>query len=303
MKKSTRGVVDPVTWAVIGLIAVGSWAYVKVFEPGRNKKVADKIAVATEKANKEAEAAKALSIELQKSVQAMADAHAQETKTEQKMRANAADFNGQNKAVLAADPNPSPYTLIAIGLCDSVDQSLGIQSTAEQRLEWSKRVIPLLQHNAEIEKLLAQKTAEAAALSASLKAEHEHAVASDAHAATLAKANTANVATIATITAKAEKLAGENANWAAGTLDWKGRLKAAVIGLCVLGVLLFILSWRYRGKDKTLTDSVALGEFIKTQAIGAGHKAEELETKIKDWMQGDHAGMAAIDKVKEKLRI
>jgi hypothetical protein len=299
MKKNNRGVVDPVTWAVIGLVAVGGWAYVKVFEPGRNKKVADQIAAATAQANKEAEQAKALALDLQKAVQTMADAHAQETKTEQKMRANAAEFNGQNKAVLAADPNPSPYTLIAIGLCDSVDQSLGIQSTPEQRLEWSKRVVPLLQHNAEVEKLLAQKTAEAAALAASLKAEHEHALASDAHAATLASENSSNVQTIINTTAHAEKLAAENKNWADGVLSWKDRFKAALILVAVVVVVLFVLSWKYRGKDRTLHNAVALAEDAK----GALKKVSQAASdELEQWWESDHSGKAAYQKIVTNLR-
>jgi hypothetical protein len=310
MKNNNRGVVDPITWAVIGLIALGGWAYVRVFEPGRNKKVADQIAVATASASKEAKEAKGIADELKKAVQAMADAHAQEAKVEQGMRANAADFNGQNKAVLEADPTPSPYTLIAIGLCDSVDQALGVQSTAAQRLEWSKRVVPLLQHNAEVERALAQKTAEAATLAASLAAEHDHALASDAHGATLASQNAANVATIATVTAQAAKYGAENATWAAGASTWYERFKYALIALGVTAVVIFILSWKYRGKDATLHDATAIAEDAKAAATAlakeAGASISEASKKAMDdlhtWWGGDSGAEAKYKQIVNNLR-
>lgn len=310
VKNNNRAVVDPITWGIIGLIALGGWAYVKVFEPGRNKKVADQIAATTDKANKEAEAAKALAADLQKSIQVMVEAHAQQTKTEQQMRANAAAFNGQNKAVLSADPNPSPYTLIAIGLCDSVDQSLGIQSTPEQRLEWSKRVIPLLQHNAEVEKQLADEQAKASALAASLEAEHAHSVASDAHGATLASQNAANVATIAAVTAQAAKYGAENATWANGAVTLMQRFKAALIGIGVLLVLLFILSWKYRGKDATLHDATAIAEDAKAAATalakeaGAGisDASKKAVEDLHNWWGGDNGAEAKYKQIVTNLR-
>lgn len=207
MKKNNRGAVDPITWGIIGLIAIGGWAYVKVFEPGRNKKVADQIAIATEKANKEAEAAKALALELQKAIDAAKDANDKTSKTEQQMRANAHNFNGQGKALLLADPNPSQYNMVARGMCDSVDDALGMRSTPEQQAAWAQRVVPLLQHNAEVERQLADERIKSAALAASLAAGRASAQAAEARAAALATQNSSNVTTIVATTAKAEKLA------------------------------------------------------------------------------------------------
>lgn len=299
MNKNNRGVVDPATWAVIGLIALGSVLYAKVFEPGRNKKVADQIATATAQANKEAEQAKLLAIELQKAINAAQEAHDKVSKTEEKMRMNAHSFNGQGKALLVADPNPSPYNMIARGMCDSVDDALGLRSTPEQQAAWAARVVPLLQRNAEVEKQLADERAKSTALAASLASEHAHALASDAHAATLASENSANVTTIINTTAKAEKLAAENKKWADGAVSWADRFKAALLGIAVLAILIFVLSWKIRGSTKTLHDTAALAEDVQAAAARGVVMTKE---QIEEWWQGDHSGKAAYEKIKANLR-
>jgi hypothetical protein len=300
MKISNRGVVDPATWAVIGLIVVSGWAYQKVTAPSRNKKVADQIAVATDQANKQAQEAKRLADETKVAAAVAAAAHAKEIADRDQMDKNASDFNGQGKALLEADPNPSPYTLIAIGMCDSVDASLGIKSTPEQRIAWAKRVVPLLQHNAEIEKQLAEARANAEALAVGKDAEHAHALAADAHVASLTSELAAQTTTIVNTTGHAEQLAAQNKNWADGAVTLAQRFKAALIGIGVLLVIIFIVSWRLRGASATLHDAVAAGEYAKHLAIKGSADAEQL---LENWWGGDKTAQAAIEKIKANLRL
>jgi len=300
MKKTNRGVADPITWIVIGAIVVGGWAFQRVTASSRNKKVADQIAVATEQAKKQAQEAQRLAEETKAAATLAAAAHAKEIADRDQMDKNASDFNGQSKALLEADPNPSPYTLIAIGMCDSVDASLGIKSTPEQRIAWAKRVVPLLQHNAEVERQLAEARANAATLAAGKDAEHAHALAADAHVALLTSELSAQTTTIINTTSHAEQLAAKNKNWADGAVTLAQRFKAALIGISALLLIIFIVSWKLRGATATLHDAVAAGEYAKHLATTGAH---DVEQKLEEWWGDDHKAKAAISKVKANLRL
>lgn len=299
MKKNNRGAVDPFTWAVIGLIALGGVAYVKVFEPGRNKKVADQIAAATAEATQQAVEAKKLAAEAKAASVAAAQAHAKEIALRDQMDQNAASFSGQAKAMLEADPHPSPYTLIAIGLCESIQQSLAIKFTPEQQAAFVSRVTPLLQKNAETEKALAEEKARAAALAAGKDAEHARAVAADALAQTLTGQLAVQTAAVATTTAESATLAAKNQAWANNVSTLWQRFQAAILGIFVLLVLLGIGWWKLRGTTRVLYDAAALAEDAQNAATrGVAMTKDEIE----QWWENDRPGRAAYQKVLANLR-
>jgi hypothetical protein len=301
MKTSNRAFTGFEAAAVAVLIGLVGYLYMSVFAPGRNKKEADKIAAATATADAQAQTAKAQALATQVAATQAQLEHAKELALRDQMDQNAASFSAQAKAVLEADPKPSQYTIVALGLMDSVETSLGVQFTAAQRAAFVARVVPLLAHNAEVEAQLAQEKTNAAALAAGRDAEHARAVAADAHvtqlATDLSKTNTA----LATTTGKAEKLAADNKTWADNEQTWWGRLKAAVILGGVLLIVIIGISIKLFGVVKTKDNTVALIEQMKGWVASGVKDVGELKAKMKEWNGGDTSQENAIAKTKTKL--
>jgi type II secretory pathway pseudopilin PulG len=303
MKTNNRGMTGLELGIALAVLAGVGYLYMSVFAPGRNKKVADKTEVATAQAQQQAIEAKKEADAMKLAAADAAAAHAKEIALRDQMDRNAAAFSAQAKAILASDPNPSEYTIVAIGLLDSVETSLGIQFTLEQRKAFMDRVVPLLKHNAEVESQLAAEKARSAALAAGKDAEHAHALASDAHANELAGQLSNTSATLVTTSGKAASLAASNAAWANNEQTWIGRAKAAGALLLLLLIAIFAISWRLRGKDKTLGDTVALIEQMKGWVAAGVKDVGELKAKMKEWNGGDTAHENAISKIKTELRL
>ena len=303
MKTSNRAFTGLEIAAAVAIVGLVGYLYMSVFAPGRNKKVADKIAVATATANTQAQEAKKEAVEVKAAASEAATAHAKEISLRDQMDQNAASFSAQAKAVLAADPKPSEYTLVAMGLLDSVETSLGVQFTVAQRQAFVARVVPLLQHNAEVEAQLAQEKAASAALAAGKEAEHGRAVAADTHVTQLATQLSVTNGSLADTSAKAASLAKDNKAWADNEQTWIGRAKAAA----VLGILLILIilgvSVKLFGVTKTRDNTVAFVEHMKKLALEGVKDAADLKAKMTAWYDGDIKAQAAVAKVKEKLRL
>ena len=299
----TRGVIDPGTWIIIGLITVGSYFYLKVLEPGRNKAVADQAAAAADQTQQAAKVINAnADILLNKMAEIIAE-HAKVVSTRDQMDKNAASFSAQAKAVLQADPNPSQYTLVAIGLLDSVESSLGIEFTPQQRKVFIDRVVPLIQHNAEVEAQLASEKAKSAALAAVKDAVEQRAKAAEDSGKLLVGQNKDLAGRLVTVSTKTASLTAKNKEWADNEQSLLGRIKA-LIGLAVLLVVVVVgISIKLLGVTKTRDNGIALVEQMKKWAIEAGHNATDLKQKMTDWYENDTKAQAAVAKVKAKLRL
>jgi type II secretory pathway pseudopilin PulG len=299
-KRGMTGLEVAVAVAVVGLCG---YLYTQVFAPGRNKKVADKTAVATAAAQQQAQEAKKEAEGVKVAATEAAAAHAKEIALRDQMDQNAAAFSAQAKAVLAADPKPSEYTLVAMGLLDSVETSLGVQFTAVQRAAFVARVVPLLQHNAEVEAALATEKANAAALAAGKEAEHAHAVASDVHVQQLATQLENKTGELTKTAIKAASLAQSNAAWANNEQTLWGRIKALVVLGVVLILVILGVSIKLRGVVKTKDTTVALVEKIKEWVAAGVKDVSDLKAKMKEWNGDDPSHEKAIATTKEKLRL
>ena len=301
--KFERGMTGLEMAAAVAIVGLCGYLYTQVFAPGRNKKVADQIAVATAKADTQAQEAKQEAAAIKVAATQAQLEHAKEIALRDQMDQNAAAFSAQAKAVLAADPKPSEYTIVALGLLDSVETSIGVQFTAAQRQAFVARVVPLLAHNAEVEAQLAQEKTASAALAAGRDAEHARAIASDIHVTELAGQLAVTNASLASTSVKAANLAKDNAAWADNAQTLWGRFKAAVI---LGGILLLVIggiSIKLFGVVKTKDTTVALVEQMKGWVASGVKDVGELKAKMKDWIGNDPSHENAIAQTKTKLML
>ena len=287
--------------AAVAIVGLCGYLYTQVFAPGRNKKVADQIAVATAKADTQAQEAKAQALATQAAAAQAQLEHAKELALRDQMDQNAASFSAQAKAVLAADPKPSEYTIVALGLLDSVETSLGVQFTAAQRAAFVARVVPILAHNAEVEAQLAQEKTASAALAAGKDAEHARALAADVHVTELSSQLAVTNSYLASTSVKAANLAKDNAAWADNAQTLWGRFKAAVILGGVLILIIVGVSLKLFGVTKTKDTTVALVEQMKGWVAAGVTDVGQLKAKMKEWNDGDTSQANAIEKTKKKL--
>ncbi len=285
------------------VLAGAGYLYTQVFAPGRNKKGADRAATSADVAEQQAAQHKITAEAVAAAVKDISVTHAKELAVHEEMEHNAANFSAQARAVLQADPAPSEYTIVAIGLLDSVETSLGVQFTDAQRKAFVDRVVPLIKHNAEVEAALAKEKADAAAVAASRDAEHQRALAAETQGLALVATNSNQAKELAASTAKSSQLADANKAWADREQTLLGRLKAAA----VLGVLLILviggISIKLFGVAKTRDNTVAFVEYMKKIALEGVKDATDLKTKMTAWYDGDIKAQAAVAKVKEKLRL
>ena len=301
--RQTRGVIDPGTWLVIGLISVGSYFYLKVLEPGRNKAVADKTASAAVQTTEQAKAVEERATAVKAAVTESTANHAKEIATRDKIDQNATGFVEAAKIAIQADPAPSQADLVALGLLDSATQALGQPFTAEQRAFWVKTVGGLIAKNTEAQQTVARMTVDAAALVAARDAEHAHAVSSDATAATLSAQLAKNTTQLAGQAAKASTLASQNKAWADNEQTLWGRIKA-LSGLAIILIIADgLISIKLSGVTKTRDNTVALVESMKKWAVEGVQDAADLKKKMTDWYENDTKAQNAVAKVKTKLRL
>jgi hypothetical protein len=166
----------------------------------------------------------------------------------------------------------------------------------------------------EFTSIVAQMRADNARLSAALIAKEQEAAqdkaaaAVSAQAAATAKAQAIVSDTAAKVSADQTQAASAALAVNAAKLDGKTaenitflkRLKALGIGSGILVVIAIGLSVWLFGAKKTLTDSVALLEYVKGEAVKAGHDAVSLEQKIVSWW-GGAKGEKVVANIKDKV--
>lgn len=304
MKTNSRAFVIPaVVYVAAGLIAIGGWAYVKVFEPGRNKAVATAAATAAADAETKAKQAREQAEAVDKAVAAATADHQKVVAQRDQIDQNTSGFIEGAKIAIQADPAPSDADVVALGLLDSAGQALGQPLTPQQRAFWMKTVSDLIAKNAEAKAKVAQLTKEAAEARAALGEVQAHATASDAHAKVLCDQLATKSKELVESTAKSATLTAENKQWADGEQTLWGRIKALGILAIVLAVIGLAISIKLLGVQGTAKDAVALGEHLKSLALTGVKDASELEQKISAWWENDKSAQAAVNKIKSTLRL
>jgi len=288
--------IPAVYFVIVGVLAAGGWAYTKLMEPGRNKKVADQVAAQTAIADAQAKANKEKADAVAAAIQSAADANAKEREQEKKVRQNASGFTEGAKIAIQADPAPSQADLVALNLLEGATQALGEPLTDSQRKVWVSTVAELIAKNSASEAQVAALKQQAAADRAALDAITAHAQAADATAQTLAVKLDQQAKILADTTGKASSLAEKNAQWADGAITLWGRIKALGVLAVILGLVIVVVAIKLFGVNEVAADAVGLAEHLKTFV-------QDGETKVKEWMQNDTKAQAAIDKVKAKLRL
>jgi len=205
-----------------------------------------------------------------------------------------------------------------VGIYDSV----GVKPTPAQMAMFTKRVIPILQHSADVEKQLADEKIKHAADLARADADRARAVAADANVQVLAgKLTEATTITreatqeTAKETIKSADLAVKVKAYADGGITWLGRFKAAIVLLVCAGLVIGILGGKLKKVFDLVKDLVAHKKFTE-QAVATTIQniskqtgqdltahADDLKTKLVDWWENDKPVQAAIAKVESKLRI
>jgi hypothetical protein len=161
-----------------------------------------------------------------------------------------------------------------------------VKLTPAEAEKFAKLAAGLLAKNAAQRAELDRMKAEAIATQATLAAVHEHAVAADAQAQKLSGQLTVQTKTLTAAAGTAAKLTQQNKAWADNEEGLWDRIKALGGLAAALLLIALLLGFKFLGVKQTLTDTVAAGEYLKTQAIAAGHNAEELEAKLHTWWEG-----------------
>jgi hypothetical protein len=297
MKTNSRAFVIPaVYFVVVGVLAVGGWAYTKLTEPGRNKKVADQVAAQTAIADAQAKANKDKADAVAAATQAAAEANAKEREQEKKVRQNASGFTEGAKIAIQADPAPSQADLVALSLLEGATQALGEPLTDSQRKVWVSTVAGLIAKNSASEAQVAALKQQATADRAALDAITAHAQAADATAQTLAVKLDQQAKILADTTGKASTLAEQNAQWADGAITLWGRIKALGVLAVILVMVIVVVAIKLFGVNELATDAVAFGEHLKTFV-------EDGEKKVESWWSDDPKARKLFNKYKTKLRL
>lgn len=294
--KSIRAEVTVAVLLVCGLFAAGSWAWYKVVEPGRNKKVANQAAQAAAlvqvQAQTEKDKAEAVAVATAKAK----EEHAKERALRDQIDRNASGFVEGAKIALQANPNPTQAEVVAIGLLESASQALGQPLTPEQRAVWVKTVAGLIAKNAEAEERVRSLTQEAATTRAALGEVKARADAADRTVSTLTKQLNEQAEQLVKTATKSADLTAKNQAWANNEQTLLGRMKALVLLAGILGLALVWLSICFRGTSATMKDAVALAEHLKSSVSNA-------EEAVEKWWENDDKAKHRFRKVKSQLRL
>jgi len=314
--KRNKGAVSIIILIGLVLSNIGTVAWFKTFEAGRNKKVAtaaaQQAAAANDQAKLAADQAKAAE---EKAAEAKAAAEKlkadidRERGQRDQIDQNVAGFVEGAKTAVEADPSPSQADLVAIGLLDSAQQANIQKLTPQQREFWKKTVAGLIAKNAEAEAKIRALNEQAKVDLATLTEVRARTDASEKTVITLTnqvKEQNAQLAESSKATAKltedAAKTSYEMKVWSDGGQTWQSRCKWALV-LC--GLITIVGIWLF-GKSKKLMellkDSVAHGAFLKTMATEATKDATLVETKAKEWFEGDTKSAEALKKILSDLR-
>jgi hypothetical protein len=299
----TRGVIQIAValWIVGGLLCTGiAYEAAKVFSPGRNTKTADKLATATANTQAQAKAVDAQANAVKLAVADVEARHAVVEQTQAAMASNATGLISGSTAALQSDPRPTQAETIALGLNDAASKALGSTLTPAQAALWNKLVAGLLANNAEAWSEVNTLKAQGQLTAGILAATQQHAAQSDAHATQLAAELTTQTKTLTATASTAAKLGALNKSWADDALTLWQRIVALGWLAVLLAVLLLGLAIRFLGLQKTLQDTVALGEYMKGEAVKAGHDVMQWEQKIAAWWAGDK-GEKVVAKIKENV--
>ncbi len=285
MKPNNRGAVDLVAIGVLLLVSFLGVQFYKVIAPGRNSKKADQVAIA-------AVSTQLQTITVEQSARvvdiAVADvkaAHAVEIGTLNKMAANATGFSITAKEALKDDPSDAAD--VARMLIQYSVDSLGVELTALEQQKFIQMAAPLIAKNAKMRAELEQAHLDAVATASSLKAETDRRVEAEAtakEATTTLRAEAKKSVETAKVNVK---LSNQNKAWADDAETLWDRIKAAGWLIGTLVVLGLFLAWKLLGSVKFGQDMVALQTHTEGLAVTAGHDANELAGKIKEWWQGD----------------
>ena len=299
--KSNHGVAQAVVFIAIGAVAVIGYLWVKVFEPGRNKTVADKSAAAASVSAQEATQAKAQVVELAGALQAEKQAHADEVKAHRDTEGKAASYVEASTSALQSDPNLTPAAQAALQLNSLASTVLGGGTLPPDQMR--TLVAGLIKQTAEAKKAADDAHLDALATHAKLETTAADSAAKDQHIDTLTTQLSAKSTDLAAHTALSAKLTAENKTWADGEQNWRGRMKAAGALLAVAVVGLIWYEVRRRGLTGTLQDAVALKEHIQTTAANlAPAVTADLQKAESAWWGTEAKAQAAFNTVKNQLR-
>lgn len=282
--KSTRGAIQFVPIIILLLVCAGGVELYRVFAPGRNKQKIDQVAQAVVTNQTQALQHDDTASKVKEAVADSQKQHAVEIAAHEKVQHNAAGF--VTAAQQALETDTSEEAVAAKELQQDALDSLGSPLTPEEVVKYSRLAKGLLQKNAEIQAELAAAKQEAIADRAALDSEKAHSKSSDEKVTTLVVQNKNQAGKLVVSATTIAKQTASIKTWADGEETWMDRIKA-LGGFAVIAVLVAVLlAIKFFGAKNVLTDTVALLEHVKSAAVGAGHDAVALETKIHDWWEG-----------------
>ena len=318
-----------IVYIVSGLVLVGGLAFDRLFQSGRNKKQVDQMTLVVQTAKQEAALADQRAADAAKLAKAAQDAeaaavaaHAQYVKDRDQVDQNVVAVAGQTETLLAADPNPSAYSVAAHDMVVGIYDTVGVKLTPSQMALFTKRVEPILKHDAEATKALADEKAQHAADLVRAQADHDHALAAEQNVQVLAGQLTQATATTQAATQQSAKdsataatLAVKVKEYADSGITVLGRLKAAIVLLVCAALVIGIMGGKLKKVFDLVKDLVAHKKFTE-QAVETTLQniskqtgqdltkhADELKSTLVNWWENDKPVQAAISKVESKLRL
>ena len=285
--------------AIVALVLAAGYEGYKVFQPGRNKTKTDAAAVAVVQTQAQTVTVDQQAAAIKAAVDTSNAAHAAAEASHAKVDADAAGGVYGTQEFLWRGDTKGAQAANAVAWA-----ALGDSLTPSQKKVWDT----LVAANAADAAALAERDKTIATLQVSAAADHAalgvasaHAKASDAALTSLTVEHAKTTKQLVATATTASKLTQQVQAWADNSETLWDRIKALGYLSVILGVLVFLILVKLVGVQKALGDAVALGEYVKGEAIKAGHDAVSLEAKIVAWWEGDAKGAAKIQAVKTNV--
>lgn len=287
MKRSNRGVIDLAAIAVVMVLSFVAYQGYRIIAPGRNTKKADQVAASAATAQAQTVTVDQQAQAVKVAVDAATEAH------KAVVAARDAIDDGVNgriesaRAMLATDKEPTAAETAALIMLSDAQTALGRKLTDAEKAYWTKLAIPLIERQ-QAALAEAQKQREIAANAIAVRdavqaesAKKDTIITTQASALTVETKKSVETARVNT------KLANQNKAWADDAETLGDRIKAlgwlsVTLAVLAAGVAIKLLGWKRFSEDM-----VALQAHTETLAVAAGHDANDLGGKIKDWWAGD----------------
>jgi len=304
MNRSARGFIALaalVPYLVIVLAGGALYEGYKVFEPGRNKKVADKTAAAVVQTQTQAVQVDASAQAAAKAAADAVQSHKDELAAIAKNEAAAAGGSYATQAALSREVNPSANVRLALEANEVTWAAIGKQLTPSQKALWDSMLAVhaedkdgIAARDAKIADLVTSTAAQAATIAAVT----DHAKSADAALLVKETQLTASTKQLTIYAKSATTLANAQKAWADDSEKWRQRFAAAGWFSVFAVALVVVLSIKFLGAKKTLADACALYTWAKGKVVaGISHTAEEMEAKEHEWFSGDAKSETAIKAV------